>query len=141
MTDLRDDWDLFTLRLSTAPSVCVLSDFDGTLVPLDHSRCRLLASLAATNRTVVGILSKRSPADLTSRLPVKGLRLVDDAHKIRRDLPAGTLVVYFGNDRGLHGIDIRVEVGVSTPSPAHYTLPDPDAVWEVLRRMLDALAD
>lgn len=259
MTDLRDDWELFTLRLSAAPCVCVLSDFDGTLVPLsDHpNRVRLpdcgrsiLESLARIGRTIVGIISGRSLADLSSRIPVQGLWVVGNhgfeirtpagaesrfydsgdveylngvrdelaavtagvpgvllehkgpviamhyrkvapprfaeverafcsvmerhrtrlmmAHgdhvfeaslrgarnkgtavrQIRRDLPSGSLVVYFGDDlsdrdvfRELQGIGINIEVGKSESSVAHYTLPDPDAVWEVLRRMIDTLGE
>lgn len=257
MTDLRDDWELVTLRLSTATSVCVLSDFDGTLVPLadDPDLVRLpdsgrqvLESLVATDRTVSGIVSGRSLADLAERIPVAGLWVVGNhgfeirspsgletrfyeksdveflngvrdefaaetaaipgvllEHKgpgiavhyrrvalpriaeverafcrvmerhrtrlmmfhgdhvfeaslrgarnkgtavrqIRRDQPAGSLVVYFGDDlsdrdvfRELRGSGISVEVGASEPTLAHYTLPDPEAVWEVLTRMRDTL--
>ena len=257
MTDLRDDWDFFTLRLSTAPSVCVLSDFDGTLVPLaddpdgvrlPESGRRILEALLAIGRAVVGIISGRSLADLGARVPIPGLWVVGNhgfeirtpagaetrfyeaadveylngvrdelaaetaavpgvllEHKgpviavhyrrvslpqiaeverafcrimerhrtrlmmtqgnhvfeaalrstrnkatavrqIRRDLPAGSLVIYFGDDlsdrdvfRELQGTGVSVEVGAAEPTLAHYTLPDPAAVWEVLSRMLDTL--
>jgi trehalose-phosphatase len=257
MTDLRDDWALFSLRLSTAPTVCVLSDFDGTLAPLaddpdgvrlpDSGR-RILEALSAIGRTVAGIVSGRSLADLAPRISVDGLWYVGNhgfeirspngletrfyeksdveylngvrdefatetasipgvllEHKgpvvavhyrrvglpriaeverafcrvmerhrtrlmmshgdhvfeaslrgarnkgtavrlIRRELPAGSLVVYFGDDisdrdvfRELRGTGISVEVGATEPALAHYSLPDPAAVWDVLTRMLEAL--
>jgi len=257
MTDLRDDWELFALRLSTATTVCVLTDFDGTLVPLaddpdgvrlpDPGR-RILEAIVSLGRTVAGIVSGRSLADLIARIPVQGLWVVGNhgfeirtpsgletrfyekrdveylrgvldelaretaairgvllehkgpviavhyrrvpspqiaeverafcrvmerhrtkimmAHgdrvfeasirgarnkgtavrQIRRELPAGSLVVYFGDDltdrdvfRELRGMGVSVEVGETESALAHYTLPDPNAVWQVLARIADAL--
>jgi trehalose 6-phosphate phosphatase len=257
MTDFRDHWDLISLRLSTAPRVCLLSDLDGTLVPLvDHpdqvrlpsNVRRLFQSFIKKGRGAAGIVSGRALDDLTSRVAIDGIwyvgnhgfevrrpdgletrffdagdieyvNLVRDElatetagvpgilleHKgpvlavhyrqvelpriaeveraflrvmerhrprmmmangcrvfearirgvrnkgtavrhIRRELPPGSLVIYFGDDvtdadafRELQGIGIGVEVGGSDSSLAHYTLPDPAAVWEVLERLLDAL--
>ena len=257
MTDLREDWELFALRLSAAPAVCVLTDFDGTLVPLaDHpdavrlpdSGRRILERLAAADRTTAGVVSGRSLPDLRARISVDriwyvgnhGFEMLSPAgaettfyesrdveylngvrdelaaetasipgvlleHKgpvlavhyrnvplprfaeverafcrvmerhrqrlmvnhgdhvfeaairgtrnkgtavrlIRRQLPAGALVVYFGDDltdrdafRALQGIGISVEVGTGHSTLAPYTLPHPDAVWEVLGRLFDVL--
>jgi trehalose-phosphatase len=58
---------------------------------------------------------------------------------IRRTLPAGTLILYFGDDltdrdafRELRGIGISVEVGGGDSSIADFTLPDPASVLETL---------
>jgi trehalose-phosphatase len=257
MTDFRDHWDLISLRLAAASRVCVLSDFDGTLVPIvdrpDQVRLpsvvrRLLESISRNGRGEAGIVSGRALDDLLSRVSVAGIwyvgnhgfemrtpggsetrffdggdieyvNLVRDElaaetngvpgvlleHKgpviavhfrqvamprvaeveraffrvmerhrqrlmvangdrvfearirgvrnkgtavrlIRRELPPGSLVVYFGDDvtdadafRELQGIGVGVEVGSSDSAFAHYTLPDPPAVWEVLQRILESL--
>ena len=257
MTDLREDWELFALRLSAAPAVCVLTDFDGTLVPLaDHPDAvrlpdtgrRILKGIACAARTTTGVVSGRALADLRDRISVEGIWYVGNhgfemvspagvetkfyenrdveylngvraelaaetasipgvllEHKgpviavhyrnvrlpmfaeverafcrvmerhrqrlmvnhgdhvfeaairgarnkgtavrlIRRQLPVGALVVYFGDDltdrdvfRTLQGIGISVEVGTGHSTLAPYTLPHPDAVWEVLVRLLEVL--
>ena len=66
---------------------------------------------------------------------------------IRKQLPTGTLVAYFGDDitdrdafRELRTGGIAVEVGRSDSPLAPYTLPDPDSVVEVLGRMLESFA-
>jgi trehalose-phosphatase len=253
MMDFREDWDLISLRLSTAPRIAILSDLDGTLVPiverpdlvkLPSVVRRLLQSLGRTGRCAVGIVSGRAIDDLVSRVAVDGIWYVgnhgfemrsptgaetrffdeDDLervnqvrdelaietasvpgvlleHKgpvvavhfrqvensrlseveqaflrvmnrhrqrmmvthgdcvfearirgtrnkgtavrlIRRELPAGSLVIYFGDDvtdedafRELQGSGIGVEVGPRSSTFAHYTLPDPGAVWEALQRI------
>jgi len=257
MTDLRDDWDLVSLRLSAAPRVCILSDLDGTLVPimdrpelvhLPSSVRRILQSLAKSTRGAAGIISGRALDDLISRVSVEGIwyvgnhgfemrspdgevtkffdggdveyvNLIRDElaaqtasvpgvlleHKgpivavhyrqvelprvaeveraflrvmerhrqrmmvangdrvfearlrgirnkgtavrlIRRELPSGSFVMYFGDDvtdadafRELRSAGIAVEVAGCDSPLAHYTLPDPSAVWEVLQRILVAL--
>jgi trehalose-phosphatase len=65
---------------------------------------------------------------------------------IRHELPAGTLILYFGDDltdrdafRELRGVGVSVEVGGGSSSIADYTLPHPDAVVETLRRIQSAL--
>ena len=66
---------------------------------------------------------------------------------IRHELPAGTLIMYFGDDltdrdafRELRGAGVSVEVGGGSSSIADYTLPHPDAVIETLRRIHSALS-
>jgi len=257
MTDFREDWDLVSLRLSTAPRVCILCDLDGTLVPimerpelvrLPSVVRRLLQSLGRTGRCSVGIVSGRALDDVLTRVGVDGIwyvgnhgfemrsptgeetrffdgadvdyvtqvrdelaietasvpgvllehkgpvlavhyRLVDvprmaeveraflrvmERHRqrlmlahgdhvfearirgirnkgtavrlIRRELPPGSLVIYFGDDatdedafRELRATGIAVEVGAPGSALAHYTLPDPGAVWEALQRIQEAL--
>ena len=66
MTDFREDWDLVSLRLATAPRICILCDLDGTLVPiverpelvrLPSVVRRLLQSLGRTGRCSAGIVN------------------------------------------------------------------------------------
>jgi trehalose 6-phosphate phosphatase len=65
---------------------------------------------------------------------------------IRREHPAGTLFVYFGDDmtdrdafRALRGFGVSVQVGGDEPILADYTLPAPDAVVETLGRIGEAM--
>jgi trehalose-phosphatase len=257
MRDIREDWDLISLRISAAPRVCLLSDFDGTLVELGDrperitlapAARKLLHAFGRCDRAVAGVVSGRAIDDLVARVDVEGLwyagnhgfeirepggtttRFYDRAdvelldrvrdelraetatvpgvlleHKgpivavhyrqvalpqiadverafcrvmeryrpqlmlahgnhvfearlrgtrnkgtairlIRKQLPAGSLVVYFGDDltdrdafRELRASGISVEVGGTDSALAHYTLPDPSSVHEVLRRFLEAL--
>ncbi len=62
--------------------------------------------------------------------------------QIRNEQPAGTLVLYFGDDvtdrdafRELRGVGVSVEVGGDDSSIADFTLPDPKAVLAVLSRI------
>jgi trehalose-phosphatase len=65
---------------------------------------------------------------------------------IRKDTPAGALPIYFGDDltdhdafRELRDSGLTVSVGDGEPPLAHYALPDPDAVAEVLGLILSVL--
>jgi trehalose 6-phosphate phosphatase len=62
--------------------------------------------------------------------------------QIRYEQPAGTLVLYFGDDvtdrdafRELRSVGVSVEVGGDESSIADFTLPDPKAVLTVLSRI------
>ena len=61
---------------------------------------------------------------------------------IRRTLPVGTLILYFGDDltdrdafRMLQGLGLSVQVGDRKDSLADYMLPDPASVVEALGRI------
>jgi trehalose 6-phosphate phosphatase len=122
MTDLRDDWELFALRLSAAPSVCVLSDFDGTLVPLaDHpdevrlpeSGRRILEGVAAAARTTAGIVSGRALADLRARVAVEGIWYVGN-HGFEMRSPGGEGTTFFER-RDVEYLDaVRDELATET---------------------------
>lgn len=67
-------------------------------------------------------------------------------HLIQREMPAGTLTVYFGDDvtdrdvfRELKGIGLSVEVGGADSGLAEYTLLHPESVTEILSRLLSEL--
>jgi alpha,alpha-trehalase len=66
--------------------------------------------------------------------------------QIRRELPAGCLVIYFGDDltdrdvfRELRRVGVSVEVGAADSPQADYSLRDPTAVLEVLQRLNEKL--
>jgi trehalose 6-phosphate phosphatase len=124
MTDLRDDWELFALRLSAATSVCVLSDFDGTLVPLaDHpdavrlpeSGRRILERIASADRTTAGIVSGRALADLQARIAVEGIWYVGN-HGFEMRSPAGEATKFY-EIRDVEYLDaVRDELAAETAS-------------------------
>ncbi len=93
MPHLLNVWPSVSRRLSGAPRVLLLFDYDGTLTPIvarpetatlpDETR-GLLLELAGMERFVVGVVSGRGLADLEALVAVPGL-------------------VYAGN----HGLEIR----------------------------------
>lgn len=97
MRPLLEHLDEFLATASEARHLCVLSDFDGTLAPLelrpdrarlaDASR-ELLRSLARQPRTTVGILSGRSLDDLRSKVGLDRLWYVGN-HGYEVSSPSG----------------------------------------------------
>src|SRR5689334_1107173 len=80
--DLREHWEYLGLRISSSAAVCVLSDFDGTLVPLEsHPDLPLLGDevrgvledLQRLPRVVLGVVSGRALADLVPRIDLPGM--------------------------------------------------------------------
>lgn len=82
LSDVREHWALIQRRLEKAERLCVLTDFDGTLIPLqDHPeraslppRMReVLEHLARKANTGVGIVSGRALSDLVARCRVRSI--------------------------------------------------------------------
>lgn len=80
--DVREHWEYLRLRIATSTAVCVLSDFDGTLVSLesrpDLPRLkgevrRVLEDLHRCPRAVLGIVSGRALEDLVERVGLPGI--------------------------------------------------------------------
>src|SRR6185295_1112867 len=124
MRDLREDWDLFALRLAAATRVCVLSDFDGTLVPLgdDPNQIRLpsvnrrvIESFRWTDRAVAGIVSGRSLDDLVARTSVEGIWYVGN-HGFEIRTPAGVVTRHFEDKDVEYLTRIRDELTTETGS-------------------------
>jgi len=251
--DLREHWEYLQLRISASARLCILTDFDGTLVALEshpdvprlHGESRrVMENLMRSQRTILGVISGRALSDLVPRIDLPGIwyvgnhgyeirdprggerrlyepedvaylagvrdemgkelqavpgvylehkgpvlavhyrgvepsraeevergflkvmdrhrlrlmisrghavleaRLRGGANKgravgfIRHELPAGTLVMYFGDDltdrdafRELRGVGVSVEVGNGESALADFTLPNPQAVLEVLSQL------
>ncbi|TRZ94025.1 MAG: trehalose-phosphatase [Dehalococcoidia bacterium] len=82
MQYLFDAWTKLTPRLKAANHVLLLSDFDGTLIPivdnpelaiLPPETKNLLRTLAKNRRYTVGIVSGRALADLKSKVDVDSI--------------------------------------------------------------------
>jgi trehalose-phosphatase len=124
MTDLFEDWDLISLRLSTAPRICLLSDLDGTLVPimerpelvrLPSTTRHLLESLARSVRCAAGIVSGRSLEDLVSRVSVDGLWYVGN-HGFEMRSPDGRETKFFEGEDIDYVNRVRDELATETAS-------------------------
>jgi trehalose-phosphatase len=83
--DLRKNWDKLRERIDASARLCILSDFDGTLVALESSPDlprlkgevrRVLEALSRSPRAVVGIVSGRSLEDLLQRVDLPGIWVV-----------------------------------------------------------------
>ena len=124
MTDLFEDWDFVSLRLSTAPRICLLSDLDGTLVPiverpelvrLPSTTRNLLESLARSARCAPGIVSGRSLDDLVSRVSVDGLWYVGN-HGFEMRSPDGRETKFFEGEDIDYVSHVRDELATETAS-------------------------
>lgn len=122
MTDLREDWDLVSLRLSTAPRICLLSDLDGTLVPiverpelvrLPASIRHLLQAFARSGRCTAGIVSGRALDDLVSRVSVDGLWYVGN-HGFEMRSPDGRETRFFEDEDLEYVRRVRDELATET---------------------------
>lgn len=80
--DLRGDWERLRERILQSPGLCVLCDFDGTLVPiesrpdlprLDGPGRVVLETLRDTPRVVLGVVSGRALSDLVPRVGLSGI--------------------------------------------------------------------
>jgi alpha,alpha-trehalase len=80
--DLRRNWESLRDRIDASARLCILSDFDGTLVALeaqpDLPRLggevrQVLESLSRNPRAIVGVVSGRSLEDLIPRIDLPGI--------------------------------------------------------------------
>lgn len=103
MTNLLSAWTSFEPRLDAARSICVLSDFDGTLAPivdrpdlaaLPPEARRAMAALGANRRVVLGVVSGRALGDLVPRVDLPGLWYVGN-HGYEMRTPEGDLQRFY----------------------------------------------
>jgi len=80
--DLRKHWESLRDRIDASARLCILSDFDGTLVPLEShpdlpklqgDARRLLEALSRNSRASVGVVSGRALDDLLPRVGIPGI--------------------------------------------------------------------
>jgi trehalose-phosphatase len=160
MKDLRKHWPEFESRIRLSRRCCILSDLDGTLVPVverpdliefpDGLRDRL-ARMSRLNRFILGIVSGRERTDLVARVGIEGLWYVGNHGFEVRD-PLGRDVRHFTEEdvRFLDGV--RDELAAETSSipgvilehkgpivAVHYRLVDPGRIPEVESAFLKVL--
>lgn len=147
VNQVRDD-----LALETASIPGVLLEHKGPVVAL-HYRQVAMPRVAEVERAFLRVMERHRPRMMVAygervfEARIRGIRNKGTAVRlIRRELPPGSLVVYFGDDvtdadafREIQGTGISIEVGGADSALAHYTLPDPPAVWAALQRMLDLI--
>ena len=106
MIDLREQWSSVADRMGQSRSLCVLLDFDGTLVPLQDRpdqvilplRSReLLEELAGMDGLTLGVISGRALTDLIARVGVEGIWYVGN-HGLEILSPEGRERRYFGGE-------------------------------------------
>lgn len=97
MRNLADHWEEFALRLANARRVCVLTDLDGTLIPLEDlpeqaqltsPGRRVLEALHESGRVTVGVVSGRRLRDLVRQVGLKGIWYVGN-HGYEMRTPGG----------------------------------------------------
>jgi trehalose-phosphatase len=158
MKDLRKAWKGMAARIARAPHVLVLTDYDGTLVPIvgrpDRARLtergrRVLRALRDRADTGVGVVSGRALADVASLVALEGLWYVGN-HGFEVRTPAGEEVRFFsrGDLRPLAAL--RRELARRTAGipgvllepkgpvlAVHYRRVDPRRVPEVKRAFFE----
>lgn len=124
MKDLLTAWPDVAARVDEAGSVLLLTDFDGTLVPLEDRPERvvlpaatksLLESFTCHSRACAGVISGRRLADLESRVGVKGIWYVGN-HGFEVRTPTGEKRAFYGPDEAsyLRGVEREVAAQVAT---------------------------
>jgi trehalose 6-phosphate phosphatase len=107
MIDLRDHWREIAERIGNSPELCVLLDFDGTLVPLQDRpdqvilpiRTReVLEEMSAMQGITVGVISGRAVTDLLARVGIEGIWYVGN-HGFEIVSPEGHEKRYFGAEQ------------------------------------------
>ncbi len=82
MQYLFDVWNIIVQRLKSADHILLLSDYDGTLIPivgrpelalLAPETRRMLRTLARNRRYTVGIISGRALIDLKEKVDIEGI--------------------------------------------------------------------
>jgi trehalose-phosphatase len=80
--DLREHWEYIRLRMSASAKLCILTDFDGTLVALEShpdvprlagEHRRVLEQMLGNQRTILGVVSGRALSDLVPRVDLQGI--------------------------------------------------------------------
>ncbi|HLG43745.1 MAG TPA: trehalose-phosphatase [Nitrospirales bacterium] len=152
MADLLEHWEDLAPRLRAAPTVCVLSDFDGTLTPLvDHpenselpgATRRALEGLSKYPRVALGVVSGRCLEDLLPRVKVEGLWYVGN-HGYEVRSPGGEVTRSYELADVRYIDKVRDELGQRTATipgvalehkgpilAVHYRLVKPSRVREV----------
>lgn len=161
MTDLRDVWDDVAGRLADSRHVLVLSDYDGTLVPivdrpelavLTAPARRVLERLRDSPRVVLGIVSGRALADLTGRVGLPGLWYVGNhGYEIRS--PEGEEVLFYEPEELRAMEAVREDLARRTAHlpgtllepkgpvlALHFRQVEPSRVLEVERAFFDVVA-
>jgi trehalose-phosphatase len=131
MRDLREHWEELASRAGEAGRVCVLADYDGTLVPLvdrpelavlpDATR-RVLRDLEANPRIILGVVSGRSLENISALVGLPGLWYVGN-HGFEIRTPGGREMRFYEED------DLRFLAAV-TDELAAETADIPGAVIE-----------
>lgn len=160
MKDLLDSWKSLDSRLSTARRVCILTDFDGTLVPLGPSPelsnlpsqvLGVLESLSRHPLVTVGIVSGRALSDLVHRINLDGIWYVGN-HGFEIRSPGGRELRYYGPEEILLLDSARDQLRLATADipgvllehkgpivAVHYRAVAPDRVSEVQRAFQEVL--
>lgn len=120
--DLRDQWAHVQGRIAASARLCLLTDFDGTLVPLaadpDAPRLespvrQILENLIRHPRVVLGIVSGRGLHDLVSRIDLRGCWYVGNHGFEIRD-PEGIERRFYEPEDVAYLTEVRDEMGRET---------------------------
>jgi alpha,alpha-trehalase len=119
--DLRDRWEQLQGRIAASARICVLSDFDGTLVCLEShpdlprlkgDARRVLEDLRRGPRVILGVVSGRALADLVPRVDLPGIWYVGN-HGYEMRNPRGEERRFYEPEDVAYLAGVRDEMGVT----------------------------
>lgn len=160
MSDLLECWDSFDARLAAARRLCVLTDFDGTLVPLaltpelamlSAQTLSVLEALSRHSSVTVGIVSGRALPDLLGRIRLERIWYVGN-HGFEIRSPEGEERRYYSPEDVQFLDSVRDQLRFATAGipgvllehkgpilAVHYRRVAPDRVLEVQRAFFTIL--
>jgi trehalose-phosphatase len=139
-------WPEVAERLDRAGSALLLTDFDGTLVPLEDrpetvtlpgETRAVLDEIKTCTRTCLGIISGRNLEDLEARVGVTGIWYVGN-HGFEMRTPAGEKRVFFGPEEAEYLRGVEAEVTQETKSIPGVLIENKGPTLAVHYRKVDA---
>lgn len=158
--DLREHWEYLRLRISASAKLCILTDFDGTLVALEahpdvprlHGEGRrVMEDLVRNQRAILGVVSGRALSDLVPRIDLPGIWYVGNHGYEIRDPRGGERrlydpedVVYLAGVRDEMGKELQGIPGVFLEHKGpvlavHYRVVEPSRAGEVERGFIKVM--
>jgi trehalose-phosphatase len=143
---LLDSWNDIAERIDRAGSALALTDFDGTLVPLeDHPEDvtvpaetrALLESFKSNPRLSIGVISGRSLADLEARVGVPGIWYVGN-HGFELRTPSGTRRAFYDAEAARYVRAVERELADVTSNIAGVQIENKGPTLAVHYRRVDA---
>jgi trehalose-phosphatase len=144
--DLLAAWPEIAARIDRAGSALLLTDFDGTLVPLEESpegvmtppeTRAILEEFKSNVRTSVGVISGRSLADLEARVGVDGIWYVGN-HGFELRAPDGERRAFYRPEEAEYIRSVEREVAEATAGIPGILIENKGPTLAVHYRKVDA---
>lgn len=146
MRDFFDAWPEVAERIDRAGAALLLTDFDGTLVPLEDqpetvtlpgATRSVLEEIKTNARISLGVISGRNLEDLEPRVGVAGIWYVGN-HGFEMRTPAGEKRVFYGEEEAEYLRAVEREVALETKGIPGVLIENKGPTLAVHYRKVDA---